>query len=76
MFWTHHPSHAMQSATPLMLGATLPLGDWQFWVVSALALLAVLWLARSVLPPGARRKRSGKSTRVSLTIGGKPPEKP
>lgn len=76
MLRTLQPSPVMQPSIALTLSASLPIGDWQFWVVTALALLAVLWLARSVLPWGSRKKRPGKSTRVSITIGGKPPEKP
>lgn len=50
-----------------------PIGDWQFWVVTVLALVAVLWLLRNVLPIRrllGRRKPSAKR-RATLTIGGK-----
>ncbi len=48
--------------------AALPLGDWQFWVVSLIALGAVLFLAKPLL-----RKARGrdKEKRATLTIGGK-----
>ena len=45
----------------------VPLGDWQFWAVTALFALAVLWLARGVLP-GRKKKRA---RRVRLTVGGR-----
>lgn len=44
---------------------TLPIGDWQFWVVTLLVLAVVLTAGRSVLP---RSKRKKGATRVSLTI--------
>lgn len=52
----------------------IPFQDWQFWVASAVALGAVLYILRSVLPGrrGAARRSERKAT---LTIGGKPVEK-
>lgn len=44
----------------------LPLGDWQFWVVT-LVVLAVLAIAARPYLTGHRKKRS---TRVNLTIDG------
>lgn len=46
-----------------------PLHDWQFWVVTALAALALWWVARSLLPRLRRRKRGRRAT---LTIEGAP----
>lgn len=40
----------------------MPFGDWQFWVVTAFALAALVVLVRSLRP----KKR--KPPRVSLTI--------
>lgn len=53
----------------------MPVGDWQFWVVSILALVALVAVARMVVPPSLwpkrfRRKAKGKST--TLTVGGRP----
>lgn len=53
----------------------MPVGDWQFWVVSALALIAFVAVVRMVVPPSLwpkrfRRRTKGKST--TLTIGGRP----
>lgn len=42
----------------------LPLGDWQFWVVTAIAAGVVIFAVWSLLR-GARRR---KSTRVTLTV--------
>jgi len=55
----------MQSLLSL---AAMPVGDWQFWAVSLIALGAVLFLARPML-----RKARGrdKEKRATLTIGGK-----
>ena len=53
---------------------TLPLGDWQFWVVTGICALAALVLLRDVLPiPAlrrARRRRRGEK-RAKLTISAK-----
>lgn len=64
--------------------AGVPLGDWQFWVVTALAVSAI-WLVASPFVP--RRKKPGaacpgcpsgedaskppRAKHVDLTIGGK-----
>lgn len=49
------------------------LHDWQFWVVTAFAALALLWMLRNVLPekvsPFARKTKGRAAT---LTVGGKP----
>ncbi|MDX2115680.1 MAG: hypothetical protein SFZ24_08685 [Planctomycetota bacterium] len=50
---------------------SVPVGDWQFWVVTAAALLGAWWIWRSVLPTGARRARS-RQKRATLTVDGKP----
>jgi hypothetical protein len=42
----------------------MPLGDWQFWLVTALAVTAAWLVIRPLLPQ--RRKRG---TRVDLTVG-------
>ena len=54
--------------------ASLPVDDWQFWVVSALACVAVLMVVRMVLPPGMMPKPLRRKTgqrRATLTVGGK-----
>ncbi|MCC6230631.1 MAG: hypothetical protein IT432_15580 [Phycisphaerales bacterium] len=53
----------------------MPVGDWQFWIVSLIALVALVAVVRMVVPPSLwpkrfRRKARGKST--TLTVGGKP----
>jgi hypothetical protein len=53
---------------------SLPVGDWQFWVVSVLALAAAAWVLRGVLPIPfltARHRRKKRERRVNLTVGGK-----
>ena len=42
----------------------MPLGDWQFWVVTAMAVIALWVVVRAVVP----RKRKGRSRRVPLTV--------
>ncbi|MDX2130783.1 MAG: hypothetical protein SFY69_01865 [Planctomycetota bacterium] len=53
---------------------SLPIGDWQFWVVTVLALLGAAFVLREVLParinPLKRRRGEKKTT---LTIEGKTP---
>jgi len=50
-----------------------PTHDWQFWVVSAVALGAVLYIGRSLLPARFRRTK-GKGTRATLTVSAKKPK--
>lgn len=53
---------------------SLPVGDWQFWVATVLAVAAAWYVLQHLLPfPGKRRKRQRR--RVSLTIGGRAPRK-
>lgn len=62
----------------MMLGMSFPVGDWQFWAVTAIAVVAFAWLTRNVLPiPVLNRRAKAKKTqkRVTLTIGGKSPGK-
>lgn len=47
-----------------------PVHDWQFWVVTAAALSALVFLLRPVLP-GAKKRKATKSGRTTLTIDGK-----
>jgi len=55
--------------------ATLPLSDWQFWVVSALFVAALAYLFRGTLPIiGKRVKTRRRTRRVALTVEGKSPE--
>lgn len=54
-------------------GAPLPTHDWQFWVVTALFVVAVFWLGRSLAGLGSKVRSKPRSTRVSLTIDRKPP---
>lgn len=50
---------------------SIPYQDWQFWAVSAAALIAGLWLFRALLPfkPLKRKRRTRRAT---LTVDGKP----
>ncbi|MBZ0172082.1 MAG: hypothetical protein K8E66_06860 [Phycisphaerales bacterium] len=49
----------------------LPLGDWQFWIVSVVVLAVVLYAARPFIP-GLRKK---PSTRVDITIDRRKPDR-
>jgi hypothetical protein len=63
----------------------VPTGDWQFWVVTVLAVCAAWYLVRAALPgrwaarlprwlPGwliGPKGRAGRRTHANLTIGGK-----
>jgi hypothetical protein len=52
----------------------IPLGDWQFWLVTAIFLIAAGYLFRAVLPIPyfTRRHRLKRSRRrVSLTVKGR-----
>jgi len=52
----------------------VPVHDWQFWVVTGAAVVALWYLLRSILPPslGGRRRNS---VSARLTIDGKAREK-
>ena len=52
----------------------LPWGDWQFWVVTLLAIAAAWWLVRPFIPSKRRREKRGER-RASLTIEGSAPGK-
>jgi hypothetical protein len=53
---------------------SIPVGDWQFWVVTLVCLTAGWFLLRDVLPipflRRARKRRKGEK-RASLTISAK-----
>lgn len=46
---------------------SFPVSDWQFWVVSAIALVAAFVVIRTLVP---RRKKRAK--RATLTVEGRP----
>jgi hypothetical protein len=58
---------------------SLPWRDWQFWVVTAVALFAAWFVLRAVVPEGLWAKiglkRKPKGRAASLTVEGKAPEK-
>lgn len=60
-----------------MLAFAFPIRDWQFWLVSGIALIALWLVLRNVLPStlGGQRGK-GQSKKATLTIGGKAPETP
>jgi len=47
----------------------MPMGDWQFWVVT-IAAIGALWLLKLALMP-----KKKKGTKATLTVGGKPVDK-
>lgn len=54
-----------------------PVWDWQFWVVTLVALAAAAWLVYKLFPRrllGKRRRAPAR--RATLTIGGRPVEPP
>lgn len=48
----------------------LPLGDWQFWVVSVVVLVVIVFVARPFIP-GLRKK---PEARVDLTVDRRKPK--
>ncbi|MGA1018609.1 MAG: hypothetical protein ACO3YY_11580 [Phycisphaerales bacterium] len=69
--------------------AGLPVGDWQFWVVTAIALTGAVLVVRPLLPSrsstpppcggcggASRRSPSGASVKATLTIGGESTPRP
>ncbi len=53
-----------------------PIGDWQFWLVTACALAGAWFVVKPFLPKAWKPKPKSRPTRARLTIGGKPPEQP
>lgn len=57
---------------------SLPVHDWQFWVATVIAALALRYVVRMVFPSGLplmrRRGRTGR--RATLTVERKPVELP
>jgi hypothetical protein len=57
----------------------LPLDDWQFWVVTLVALAAAYFVLRAIVPEslwakiGLKRKPKGRA--ASITVEGKAPER-
>lgn len=47
-----------------------PTHDWQFYVATGIALLAILWLFRRFLP-GAKHRKRRRGRRTALTIEGR-----
>lgn len=68
-----HIAHAVLTTLPRSAAPPkFPVGDWQFWIVTTVAIVATIWLFRKLLPKrvfGGRR-RGGKP--ATLTIGGRP----
>lgn len=65
----------VEASKPNAPAGSLPVDDWQFWVATAVAVVALYLVAKMILPaswlPGGAKP---KGKRVTLTIGGKPPE--
>lgn len=64
-------SAAMAMLPPTAAPPKFPVGDWQFWIVTTVAIVAAVWLFRRLLPKrlfGGHR-RGGKP--ATLTIGGR-----
>lgn len=47
----------------------MPVGDWQFWVVTLAALIAAAAVARMVWPAGVWPRGKVRGKRAKLTIG-------
>ena len=62
-----------------LLAAGFPVADAQFWIVSAIVLLAAAYLLRGVLPIpyfSGRAERKKQERRATLTVGGRPLDAP
>jgi hypothetical protein len=53
----------------------MPWHDWQFWVVSLIAIVAAWIVLRMLIPAGLISGKRTKATKARLTIGGKPVDK-
>ncbi len=63
------------SASPAASPPMFPVDDWQFWIVTTVALLAVVWLCRKLLPGRLLSARRHSTKPATLTISGKPVER-
>jgi hypothetical protein len=58
----------------------VPWRDWQFWIVTVLAVGAVWYLLRNIVPVGRMfgrgKQAKGQSRRATLTISAKDPKPP
>ncbi|GMV24922.1 MAG: hypothetical protein AMXMBFR58_09530 [Phycisphaerae bacterium] len=53
----------------------LPVHDWQFWVATVIALVALRHVLRMLFPSGipiGKRRRKAAGTRATLTVDRKP----
>lgn len=53
----------------------LPITDWQFWVATLIAILALRHVLKMIFPSGlplSRKRRKGKQTRATLTVDRRP----
>jgi hypothetical protein len=57
------------------LSFPLPIHDWQFWVVTLIALFALWFVLRRALPARLGGRKS-KGVKTTLTIAGKAPDAP
>lgn len=65
-----HP--AVAAAAPQETApAGFPVGDWQFWVVTTIALVAAIWLLRRLLPKRLFSAHRRPVKPATLTIAGK-----
>lgn len=59
--------------------ASFPIHDWQFWVATALALVALYAVARALVPaslwPRWLGGKSRKGRRTTLTVSAKKPDR-
>ena len=49
----------------------MPVHDWQFWVVTALALIAAVYIIRAAIPEKYRPGKRGRGKPTNLTVGGR-----
>ncbi|MFZ9690189.1 MAG: hypothetical protein ACO3DS_10175 [Phycisphaerales bacterium] len=55
---------------------SFPVDDWQFWAVTACALVGAWFVLRPILPRTLKPRAKARPTRARLTSGGKPPDAP
>lgn len=53
----------------------MPIADWQFWVVSLVALIAAWVVLRPIVAPLLRRRPHVPRRKTALTIEGTAPER-
>jgi len=60
----------------VLLGSAFPVGDVQFWVVTAIGLAALAFLLRGLVPKRWKPRGRAGEKKATLTVEGKAVDRP